>query len=434
MGIDILILVLLLVLGIPLPYCFVGAFLFMVASCNLNLLSLLVWGVSQMTSLTLIAGPVFILCGTILTAGKITDKILDVTNLLFNKIKGGLGLIVIVTCGFLGAISGSSFTGVAAVGPSLQPRMEKAGYPKGYAAALIASSTILGVLIPPSVAMIIYGWCTNTSVLACFLSTVVPAIILMFFMGTINILDAKKFCNDPGKAAADKPVCKADIRKKNFHQVVGAVPALFLPVLILGGIYGGIFTACEAACIATVFALLISFFIYRTMKLKDLGPALRKSGSSIGAIMTMIFFCLMLSQSYVMLDLPRSIVNFFMGITDSKIVVLLMINVFLIIIGMVVNDTTAIVLCAPILLPICQAYGISSVQLAAIMVVSLGFGGLTPPYASVLYLAMRVCNVKFEEIMKPTLKFLVYAYFPTVLLTTYISFLSTWLPKVCGLM
>ena len=150
--------------------------------------------------------------------------------------------------------------------------------------------------------------------------------------------------------------------------------------------------------------------------------------------MLMIFFCMMLSQIMVQLKIPEALIELFMGFTDNKIVVLLFLNVFLLFVGMIVNDSTAIVLCAPILLPLCQQYGISGVQLGAIMAVNLGFGGLTPPYASVLYLAMRVCDVKFEEIMKPTVKFLLCAYFPVSLLTTYIAGFSTWLPSLFGLM
>lgn len=431
MVIDVLILVILLIMGVPLPYCFVGAFSFIAIVRDLNVLSLLVWGVSQMANLTLVAGPVFILCGTLLTTSEVADKILDTMDIIFGKVRAGLGFVVILTCGFIGAISGSSFTGISAVGPSLQPRMVAEGYPKGYSAALIASSTILGIFIPPSVSMIIFGWVTGVSVLACFLSTVLPAVILMILMGIIQLLDFEKFRR---KSQQNKLLIveKKENYKNQKYKFLYSAPALFLPILILGGIYGGVFTATEAACVATGYTLLVGLFFYKSLNSKNILSTMRVSGSSIGAIMTMIFFCLLLSQAYVMLDIPRELVRLFTSFTQNKILILLFVNLFLGFIGMIVNDTTAIVLCAPILLPLCQAYGISGVNLAAIMVVSLGFGSLTPPYASVLYLAMRVCNVKFQEIVPPAMRFVFLAYIPTVILTTYIPFLSNWLPQLLG--
>ncbi len=444
--VDVLFLVFLLLLGIPLPFCFGGALGLMVIFADINMKSLMVWGFDQMISLILVAGPIFILAGACLSSSKIADKLLDLTEYFTTKLKGGIGVIAIITCGFLGAISGSAFTGLAAVGPVLHPKMVSQGYPKGYAASLISASTILGVLIPPSVAMITFGWVTGVSVLACFLSTVFPGILLMAFLSIINLVDAKKF-KAPEPAGDTAALLTAEAKTtglagtavaKNqktgaMHRFISALPALSMPVIILGGIYGGVFTPTEAASVAVLVCILIGVLSYRTMNAKTLFSALKSSSSSIGAIMMMIFFCLLLSQTYVMLQLPQQLVELFTSFTSSKLVVLLFINVFLLFVGMIVNDTTAIVLCAPLLIPLCAAYGVSGVQLAAIMVVNLGFGGLTPPYASILYLGMRVCDCKFEEMLPSTMKFVVLAYFPVSLLTTYIPALSTWLPKVMGL-
>lgn len=222
---------------------------------------------------------------------------------------------------------------------------------------------------------------------------------------------------------------KARIKKR----WISAIPAIFIPVIILGGIYGGVFTPTEAASVAVLVCILIGIFVYRTLNSQSMFGAIKSSASSIGAIMMMIFFCLMLSQTYVRLKLPEQLVALFTSFTDSKIIVLLFINIFLLFVGMIVNDTTAIVLCAPLLIPLCAAYGISGVQLAAIMVVNLGLGGLTPPYASILYLGMRICHCKFEEMLPSTMRFGVLAYIPVCLLTTYIPALSIWLPSIMGL-
>ena len=422
----VIVLVVLMFLGVPLPLCFGGALSLFVIIGGLNIKSLLVWGFSQMISFTLLAGPMFILSGAFINNTKIADRLLDLVESFTNKIKGGIGIISIVTCGFLGAISGSAFTGLAAVGPSLFPKMVKQGYPRGYAAALISSSTILGVLIPPSLTMITYGWITGESVLACFLSTVIPAFLLMFLLSVINIRDARRF--DTGT------IVEADAPKKSKAKLwVSSIPALMMPVIILGGIYGGIFTASEAAAVAVCVCIIIGLFVYRNLNFKSFMGALRESSSSIGSIMLMIFFCLLLSQCFVLLKLPEQLIAMFMSFTDSKIVVLLCINVFLLFLGMIVNDGTAVVLCAPILLPLCQAYGIGGVQLAALMVMNLSIGGLTPPYASILYLGMRVCDVSFEEIMPPVIKLSVFAYLPVTIATTYIPELSLFLPRLFGL-
>ena len=422
----VIVLVVLMFLGVPLPLCFGGALSPFVIIGGLNIKSLLVWGFSQMISFTLLAGPMFILSGAFINNTKIADRLLDLVESFTNKIKGGIGIISIVTCGFLGAISGSAFTGLAAVGPSLFPKMVKQGYPRGYAAALISSSTILGVLIPPSLTMITYGWITGESVLACFLSTVIPAFLLMFLLSVINIRDARRF--DTGT------IVEADAPKKSKAKLwVSSIPALMMPVIILGGIYGGIFTASEAAAVAVCVCIIIGLLVYRNLNFKSFMGALRESSSSIGSIMLMIFFCLLLSQCFVLLKLPEQLIAMFMSFTDSKIVVLLCINVFLLFLGMIVNDGTAVVLCAPILLPLCQAYGIGGVQLAALMVMNLSIGGLTPPYASILYLGMRVCDVSFEEIMPPVIKLIVFAYLPVTIATTYIPELSLFLPRLFGL-
>lgn len=420
----VIVLVVLMFLGVPLPLCFGGALSLFVIIGGLNIKSLLVWGFSQMISFTLLAGPMFILSGAFINNTKIADRLLDLVESFTNKIKGGIGIISIVTCGFLGAISGSAFTGLAAVGPSLFPKMVKQGYPRGYAAALISSSTILGVLIPPSLTMITYGWITGSP------SRLLPlhchsGFFAVFLLSVINT-GRRRF--DTGT------IVEADAPKKSKAKLwVSSIPALMMPVIILGGIYGGIFTASEAAAVAVCVCIIIGLLVYRNLNFKSFMGALRESSSSIGSIMLMIFFCLLLSQCFVLLKLPEQLIAMFMSFTDSKIVVLLCINVFLLFLGMIVNDGTAVVLCAPILLPLCQAYGIGGVQLAALMVMNLSIGGLTPPYASILYLGMRVCDVSFEEIMPPIIKLIVFAYLPVTIATTYIPELSLFLPRLFGL-
>ena len=428
-GISILLLVLLLMLSIPLPFCFGGALAFLVMTCGVSMKSLMLYSLAQCTGTVLLASPLFILAGTYMGGSGIASRLLDFCDAFIGHIRGGLGVVSVVTCAVIGAISGSGFTGVAATGPIMIPRMEEQGYPRGFATALVTVSSVLGLLIPPSAIMVVYGWVTETSILAAFLSTVGPGLLITFLFSLINIIECRKF---------DLKLMEPKHGKEKL-QLVGtrtfkAVPALVMPVIILGGIYGGVFTPTEAAAVAGIYAIPVGFFIYRAMKLKDLKQMTFSAMTSIGAIMVMIFVCLMLAQVLVRLKVPQAIVELIFGITTNKVIILIIVNLFLFIVGMIVNDTTGMLICAPLLLPLMREIGVSTVQFAAIMGVNLAMGGVTPPYASILYLGMRVGNCEFKDIFGPTMKLLIFGYVPVVFLTSFIPALSEFLPRLLGYM
>lgn len=278
--------------------------------------------------------------------------------------------------------------------------------------------------------MIIYGWATGTSILAGFMSTVIPGIITIITFSALNVVYARKYA---GKGEVVVEGIVPEQMKSKRRTLFESIPALLMPVIILGGIYGGIFTATEAAAVCATLAIVLGIFVYKKLKIRNTSDMLRSTASSIGSIFMMIFFCLLLSQAMTRLMIPQKLVEVFLGFTDNKYVVLLMVNVFLLFVGMIVNDTTAIMLCAPLLLPLVTSYGISPVHFAAIMVVNLSAGCLTPPYASVLYFGMKIGNASFGEMMKNTAVFLVVGYLPVVLLTTYIEPISMTLPRIMGL-
>ncbi len=425
---DFVVLVTLLIMSVPLPFCFGGALLFLSFFGEVSMASMMMWGFNQMINMVLLASPLFIFAGVLMANSGIADKLLDFVDLFVGKIKGGIGVVCAVTCALIGAISGSGFTGVAATGPIMIPRMVEQGYPRGYATALVTVSSILGLLIPPSVIMIIYGWITETSILACFLATVGPGILITLLFSAINLVWARRM---PNLVLEDPEVLKQK-RKEIPVRFVRAIPALSIPFVILGGIYGGVFTPTEAAAVAAILALPIGFFIYKGLTLKNFVPVVRESATSVGAIMTMIIFTLILSQTFVMLRVPQMLVQLVFRITENYFLILVLINIFLFVVGMIVNDVTGIILLAPLLLPLVQEMGMSSVQLAAIMGTNLAMGGVTPPYASILYLGMRVGDCEFTEILKPTMIFLLLGYVPVVFLTTYWPPLSMWLPTVLG--
>jgi len=424
---DMLILVILLTLGVPLSFCFGGALLFMTFFTDISMKGLLLWGFYQVINPILLTIPLFILAGGIMSESGIAKYLLDFVNAFVGRIKGGLGVVAVVTCAIIGAISGSGFTGVAATGPVLIPRMEKEKYPRGYATGLVTCSSILGLLIPPSTIMIIYGWVTETSILACFLATIGPGLLIVVSFSIINLISVRKM-----PLTLEPPMNFKEKGRKILVSTWQAFPALLMPIIILGGIYGGVFTPTEAAAVAVIISLPIGFLIYRGLKLKNFYKIVKDSATSVGTIMVMILVALMLGQTFVMLQIPQAIINFMFGITTNRLLLLFMINILLFVIGMLVNDATGMVLAAPLLLPLVKELGITPVQFAAIMGTNLAMGGVTPPYASILYLGMRVGKVEFIEILKPTLKFIILGYVPVVFLTTYWPQLSLFLPRLLG--
>jgi len=424
---DMLVLIILLTLGVPLSFCFGGALLFMSFFTQVSMKGLFLWGFNQIINPILLTIPLFVLAGGVMSESGIAKYLLNFVNTFIGRVKGGLGVVAVVTCAIIGAISGSGFTGVAAIGPILIPQMAKEKYPRGYSTALVTCSSILGLLIPPSTIMIIYGWVTETSILACFLATVGPGLLIVVAFSIINLLLAH---NMP--LILSPPMDGKARKKKILSDSWKALPALSMPVIILGGIYGGVFTPTEAAAVAVVISLPIGFLIYRGLKFDNFYKLVKESATSVGTIMVMILLALMLSQVFVMNRIPQAIISFMFGITTNRFLLLFMINILLFIIGMLVNDATGMVLAAPLLLPLVKELGITPVQFAAIMGTNLAMGGVTPPYASILYLGMRVGKVGFIDILKPTIVFILFGYVPIVFLTTYWPTLSLFLPRLLG--
>ena len=427
-GICFVLLIFLLMFKVPLPYCFATALLFMSIVGGASMKSMLRWAFEKTSSLTLLASPMFILAGAYMSGGGIANKLLDFVDTFIGRVKGGLGIVSVCTCCLIGAISGSGFTGVASTGPVMIPRMVKQGYPRGYATALVTVSSVLGLLIPPSSILILYGWVTGTSILACFLSTVGPGLLITLFFCIINIFWSRKF-----SLILDQPMPIKNRLNLAGKRGISALPALLMPVIILGGIYSGTFTPTEAAAVAVIYSIPVGFLVYRSLKGKDFLRLTYTSVCSIGAITSMIFFCLMLSQTFVMLRVPQSVIALFYNLTDNRTVMLIILNLFLFIVGMIVNDGTGMLICAPILLPLALELNITAVQFAAIMAVNLAMGGITPPYASILYLGIRVGNAEIQEVFKPCLVFLVLGYLPVVFLTTFWEPLSMAIPRFFGI-
>ncbi|MFP2768992.1 TRAP transporter large permease [Oceanisphaera sp. KMM 10153] len=421
------VLVILLTIGVPLPYCFGAGLMVMSLAGGATMKGTMLWGFNQLATPVLLAVPLFVFAGTLMSVSGIAGSLLKFVNLFVGRIRGGLGVVASVSCAIIGAISGSGLTGIAAIGPLLIPEMERQGYPRAYATALIANSSILGLLIPPSVTMIVYGWVTETSILASFLATLGPGLLIMFNFALVNLVMARKF-----PLVLDDPKPFNEAIREGAARTVHALPALLMPVIILGGIYGGIMTPTEAAAIAVIYAIPVGFMIYKGLTWRSFIESGKESATAVGAILIMVLFSLMLSQIYVMEDIPQALVDAIFDITTDKVLLLIMINLFLFLIGMVVNDVTAIILTAPLLLPLMSALGVTPIQFAAIMGVNTAMGGVTPPYASILYMGARIGKVPFTQLIKPAMILLLFGYLPVVVLVSVWPDLSEYIPALFG--
>ena len=413
--------------GVPLPWCFGAALMVMYYLGDVTMKGMVLWGFQQLGNPVLLAIPLFVLAGAVMSESGIAASLLRFVNAFVGHVRGGLGIVAAVSCAVIGAISGSGLTGISAIGPLLIPEMEKRGYPREYATALIANSSILGLLIPPSLSMILFGWVTETSILACFLATLGPGLLIMVNFSLVNLWMSRKF-----NLVLDEKPALGELAGEVARRGVHAFPAMLMPVIILGGIYGGIFTPTEAAALAVIYAVPVGFLVYKGLKLENFLFAGKEAATAVGAIMLMILFSMIVGQMFVYEGVPQQLVQAIFGITENKILLLIMINVLLFLIGMVVNDTTAILLVAPLLMPLMQAMDVSPVQFAAIMGVNTAMGGVTPPYASILYLGARIGKVKVTKVIPPAMLLIVTGYLPVVFLVSFWPDLSLYLPRLFG--
>ncbi len=422
--ISIFILIGTLLIGIPIPFCFTAAILWMVLTGDYNITSLLPVGYSKMNTITLLAVPLFILAGGLMEQGKIAQPIVRLIRVFVGHRKSGIGTVAVLASAIFGAISGAAAATLSCIGSVILPEMDKSHYPQGLSTALLVNACPLGLLIPPSCIQIIYAWISYQSVLACFLATIGPGILLTLLLSIVNafLLRAEK-----NIVVSETIPISARIKQAG-GQLGGATPALFMPIIVLGGIYSGVMTPTEASGIAVLYAIPIGFWVYKGLNRKNFLETLIRTSVTTGVIMCMLFVIMILSRIYVMEDLPGSILHFLQSISENKLVILMMVNIFMIIIGMLMDDVSGTLLCTPILLPVVTELGIHPVQFAAILGVNLGMGLVTPPTAPMLYLGARIASCEVNKMLKPTLYMILFAWIPTLLLTTYWSELSLFLP------
>lgn len=423
---SLVLLVALLILGVPIPFAFLGTALLLIVTGEYDPSFLLPYGYSKMNTVVILAIPLFIIAGGLINRAHVGDKLVTLVEIFVGRIRGGLGVIGVVSCAVFGSITGSACATLSAIGSIMFPKLANARYPRGHSAAIMANSAVLGMLIPPSSIMILYAWVGQAPVLACFLSSLVPGLILTFLICLCNVL----MLRGNKDIVVEAPMPAGTLKKEFFKRTWAGIPALSMPVLVLGGIYGGFVTPTEAAALSVIYVLPLGFLVYKGLTLRGTLDVLKESIITTGTIMLMLYCIMILSRIYIMEDLPSLILDSLTVISDNKIVLMLMINLFMVIIGMLMDDVSAVLLVTPILVPVVVDLGISPVHFAAIVGVNLGMGNITPPTAPLLYLSSKLNGATMAETIGPTLKLILFAWIPTLLLTTYVPDLALWLPRL----
>lgn len=418
--------VLLLLIGVPVAFAFgVGALLFSYITGS-NISFLLPHGYNTVVSFSLLALPLFIFSGFVMAESGISERILNFINAFVGRIKGGLGAVTVISCTLFGAISGSSTAAIAAIGKIMIPRMVKEGYPEGHATGLVACSSVLALLIPPSIPMIIFSITSGISVGAAFLSTIVPGILLALWYCVLNHFILK---NEQGIQVHKPESYKAQF--KHIQQTGRkATFALLMPIIILGTIYSGLATPTEAASIAVVYAVIVGLMVYKGISFKQLLNITVSSVAMTGSIIAVLFFLFVMSRAMVFQQIPNQIADALLQISDNKLVLLLLVNLLLLLIGMIVDDISGSILAAVIFLPIIKALGIDPIHFAAIVGVNLGLGNISPPCAPMLFMAGGVAKLSLDKYIKPTMTLILLGHLPMVLIVTFVPSLSLFLPSI----
>ena len=384
--------------------------------------------VNGMDSYVLLAIPLFMLSSSIMAESGMSNRLFDFFSYFFGNIPAGLPIAVVVTCLFYGAICGSGPATVAAIGTMCIPLLTRLGYDRDFVTSMIAVSGGLGVIIPPSIPFITYGLATGASIGDLFIAGFVPGILIALCLIAYIVFYFSRRDNSALQIAQNTQA----LRDKGFLTILKeSFFALLAPVIILGGIYGGIVSPTEAACVSVVYALLIGIFAYRAINLKKLVECLIDTARTATPVMLILSVCIVFGRVLTILNVPQALATYVVGHVESKIVVLLVINLFLLFAGMIMDTVPCILILAPIMLPIVQQYGVDMVHFGVLMTVNLAIGFVTPPIGTNLFVANSLTKIPITRIAKNALPFIVMFLF-ALMLITYIPQITLFLPNMLG--
>lgn len=375
---------------------------------------------SAVDSFPLMAIPFFVLAGNVMAHGGISRRLIKFASALVGTLVGGLAHVSILASMFFAAISGSSAATTAAIGSVMIPEMEKRGYEKGFSAAVVAAAGITGVVIPPSISMILYAVLAGVSVGKLFLTGFGPGLLMGgTLMGISYIISKKK-----GYGGSEKTNFSETI-KSFFDSFWG----LLMPVIILGGIYGGVFTPTEAAAVAVIYGLFVGLFIYKELKINEIIGIVYKSAINSAVIMFLIAAANLFGWFLVRQMIPQNIASSVLTITKNPYIVLFMINIFLLFVGTFMNASAAIILITPILLPIIRQVGIDPLFMGIVMTVNLSVGLITPPVGLDLFVACNIAGITLDNLTRFIMPFLI-AMVILIFIISYVPSISMFLPNL----
>lgn len=372
-------------------------------------------------SFSLLAIPFFILAGQLMNQGGIANRLINFARSIVGIFPGGLIYVNILACMLFGAISGSAAAAASAIGGFMIPKMEKEGYPKPFSAAVNIASSTTGLVIPPSNVLIIYSLASGgASITALFVAGYIPGLLMGLGLIGVSYVYALRNGLPREVASSLKEIAQA------FFQ---ALPSMFLLVLVMGGIIGGIFTATEASAIAVVYTMILSMAIYKEVKLPDFYNVLLETVKTTSIVLILVSTSIAMSWVMSFENIPQDLSTLLLGISDNKIIILLIINLILLFVGIFMDITPAILIFTPIFLPIVVGIGIDPVHFGIIMVMNLCIGLCTPPVGSVLFIGVSVAKVKIEDVLKPLIP-LFLVLLVVLMLVTFIPALSLFLPSL----
>lgn len=374
-------------------------------------------------SFPLLAIPFFMLAGELMIEGGAAQRLTNFAYAIVGRMKGGLAQVSTLSAMMFAGISGSGAADTAAVGKAMIPAMQLKGYDRGFAASTVASAGALGIVIPPSIPMIIYGVTTGASIGALFMAGVIPGILMGFSIMLLNYWISKK----RGYGSALKRITWVE-RGKALRD---GLWALLLPVIIIGGIKGGYFTPTESAAVASLYAFLIGMFVYRELKWKHLPQIFIRAALTTAMVVFIIAAANLFGWILTYDQLPRSLANTILHISTNPYVILLLINIVLFIAGCFLNASAAITILAPMFLPMTTAAGIDPVFFGVVMVINLAVGMITPPVGLDLFIVQGIAEIPFVELIRSIIPFIV-VLVVDLLLITYIEPISMWLPRMLG--
>ncbi len=380
--------------------------------------------VSGVDSFSLLAVPFFILTGVLMNNGGIAQKLINLANVVVGRIPGGLAHTNIVGNTMFGALSGSAVAASIAVGGVMLPMEEKAGYDKKFAAAANIASAPTGLIIPPSGILIIYAVLSGSSVVGMIMSGYIPGILWCLACMVVAYVIAKK---------NKYPTTERLPAKVVFKYFVDAIPSILLIVIIIGGISSGIFTATESAAVAVAYTLFLAMVVYKSIKPSDLPGILRDACETTAVIMFLIAASAVMSFVMSFTGLPDAIGNALLSVSDNKYIILLLINLLLLVAGMFMDITPAVLIFAPIFLPVVTSFGMDPIHFGIMMVMNLGVGNMTPPVGSSLFSGCQVSGFDMDEMVKPLLPFYA-ALLIALMMIVYIPQISLFIPQLLGLM